>query len=96
MFRKKNEGEKRQLLDGVHLKTLVHSEKTLMGEFNLAKGAEIPPHAHPHEQTGIIFWSLSPLERGDPSGNQFHSDSVVDVFYLYNGRHPVWFIPQWS
>ena len=55
MFRKKDEGEKRQLLDGVHLKTLVHGEKTLMGEFSLAKGAEIPPHAHPHEQTGIII-----------------------------------------
>ena len=47
MFRKKNKGEKRQLLDGIHLKTLVHGEKTLMGEFSLAKGAEIPPHAHP-------------------------------------------------
>ena len=28
MFNKKDEGEKRQLLDGVHLKTLVHGEKT--------------------------------------------------------------------
>ena len=34
---------------------LVHGEKTLMGEFKLARGAVIPPHSHPHEQTGILI-----------------------------------------
>ena len=65
MFRKKNEGEKRQLLDGVHLKTLVHGEKTLLGEFSLTKGAEIPPHAHPHEQTGIMISGKVRFRIGD-------------------------------
>ena len=65
MIRKKNEGEKRQLLDGVHLKTLVHGEKTLMGEFSLTKGAEIPPHAHPHEQTGIMISGKVRFKIGD-------------------------------
>ena len=65
MFRKKDEGEKRQLLDGVHLKTLVHGEKTLMGEFSLAKGAEIPLHAHPHEQTGIMISGKVRFKIGD-------------------------------
>jgi quercetin dioxygenase-like cupin family protein len=65
MFRKKDEGEKRQLLDGVHLKTLVHGEKTLMGEFSLTKGAEIPPHAHPHEQTGIMISGKVRFKIGD-------------------------------
>ena len=65
MFRKKDEGEKRQLLDGVHLKTLVHGEKTLMGEFSLAKGAEIPPHSHPHEQTGIMISGKVRFKIGD-------------------------------
>ena len=55
MFRKKDTGEYRQLLEGVHLKTLVHGEKTLMGKFKLAKEARIPVHHHPHEQTGIII-----------------------------------------
>ena len=55
MFCKKDEGQQRQLLEGVRLTTLVHGEKTLMGEFRLAKGAKIPPHAHPHEQTGIMI-----------------------------------------
>ena len=65
MFRKKDEGQKRQLLDGVHLKTLVHGEKTLMGEFSLAKGAGIPPHAHPHEQTGIMISGKVRFRIGD-------------------------------
>jgi quercetin dioxygenase-like cupin family protein len=65
MFCKKDEGEKRQLLDGVHLKTLVHGEKTLMGEFSLTKGAEIPPHAHPHEQTGIMISGKVRFKIGD-------------------------------
>ena len=55
MFRKKDTGDYRQLLEGVHLKTLVHGEKTLMAEFRIAKGAMIPSHAHPHEQTGIMI-----------------------------------------
>jgi quercetin dioxygenase-like cupin family protein len=54
MFRKKNTGASRQLIDGVELTTLVHGDKTLMGQFKLAKGAAIPAHAHPHEQTGIM------------------------------------------
>jgi quercetin dioxygenase-like cupin family protein len=55
MFRKKNTGEYRQLLEGVQLKTLVHGDKTLMGKFKLAKESRIPVHNHPHEQTGVII-----------------------------------------
>ena len=54
MFRKKGTADKRQLLEGVHLSTLVHGEKTLMGQFSIAKGSAIPPHSHPHEQTGFM------------------------------------------
>ena len=54
MFRKKGSAEKKELLEGVQLSTLVHGEKTLMGEFHIAKGSVIPPHSHPHEQTGFM------------------------------------------
>ncbi len=54
MFRKKNTGESKQLIEGVELTTLVHGEKTLMGQFKIAKGSAIPAHSHPHEQTGIL------------------------------------------
>jgi len=55
MFRKKDTGESRQLMEGIHLTTLVHGEKTLMGQFKIARGSAIPAHSHPHEQTGILI-----------------------------------------
>lgn len=62
MVRTKDSGRYRRLLDGVCLKTRVHGEKSLMGEFRLDRGARIPSHAHHHEQTGmrisgkVRFW----------------------------------------
>jgi unsaturated pyranuronate lyase len=55
MFCKHDTGVYRQLLAGVQLQTLAHGEKTLMGRFKLDRGAKIPPHKHPHEQTGIML-----------------------------------------
>jgi len=54
MFRKKGTADKKELIEGVQLSTLVHGEKTLMGQFSIAKGSAIPPHSHPHEQTGFM------------------------------------------
>ena len=54
MFRKKGTATKRELLEGVILETLVHGEKTLMGQVSFAKGAGIPAHSHPHEQTEYL------------------------------------------
>jgi len=42
MFRKRDTGDSRQLLEGIDLTTLVHGDKTLMGQFILAKGSVIP------------------------------------------------------
>lgn len=55
MICQNNTGEYGELLEGVHLQTRVYGEKTLMGRFKLAKGARIPPHKHPHEQTGLMI-----------------------------------------
>ncbi len=55
MFRKKDSGESRQLLEGVSLTSLVHGDKTLMGQFKIAKGSAVPAHSHPHEQTGMMI-----------------------------------------
>lgn len=54
MFRKQSDGEQRQLLEGVGLKTLAWGERTLMARFRLLAGAKIPPHSHPHEQIGCL------------------------------------------
>lgn len=55
MFCKNKTEGYRELLEGVQLQPLVHGQKTLMGQFKLAKGAKIPSHKHPHEQSGIMI-----------------------------------------
>jgi quercetin dioxygenase-like cupin family protein len=42
------------VIEGIRMKTLVYGDKTLMVEFRLAKGADLPAHQHPHEQTGYL------------------------------------------
>ena len=39
---------------GIKRKTMVYAENTVMTEFILAKGADLPAHDHPQEQTGYL------------------------------------------
>lgn len=48
-----SEGYK-DLLEGVRLKNLVHGERMHMTQVRLRKGAVVPTHQHPHEQTGYL------------------------------------------
>ena len=54
MFYKSKSNGYRQALKGIKLKTLVHGERTLLSEFQLKKGTNLPPHRHPQEQTGCL------------------------------------------
>ncbi len=54
MFKKNGPEGYRTALDKITLKTLVHGENTLLAEFRLEKGAILPKHSHPHEQTGYL------------------------------------------
>jgi quercetin dioxygenase-like cupin family protein len=54
MFYNKDGSGYKQVLEGIQLKTLVHGEKTLLAEFRLSKGCNLPKHSHPHEQTGYL------------------------------------------
>jgi len=54
MFQKSNIGKHTELVKGVHLKTLVYGDQTLLTEVRFEKGAVIPLHSHPHEQTGYL------------------------------------------
>jgi len=54
MFKKTKPSGYTELVEGVHLKTLVHGNQTLMTEVRFEKGAVIPLHGHPHEQTGYL------------------------------------------
>ncbi len=54
MFTTRSKDGYKKALDGIEQKTLVHGAETLMVEFVLRKGAILPPHSHPHEQTGYL------------------------------------------
>jgi quercetin dioxygenase-like cupin family protein len=55
MFKKHSDLACRQLIEGVQLGTMVHGEKTLMAQFTLEKGSDLPDHSHLYEQTGLLI-----------------------------------------
>lgn len=54
MFKPQSDDDFIPALEGIERKTLVYGAKTLMTEFRLRKGAVLPRHSHPHEQTGYL------------------------------------------
>ena len=66
MFRKTKNSGYTELVKGVHLKTLVYGNQTLMTKVRFEKGAVIPQHSHPHEQTGyMVFGQLEFIVDGE-------------------------------
>jgi len=53
------------IIDGIKIKTLNHGKHMLMTEFTLEKGALLPAHAHPYEQTGYLVSGRMHLYIGD-------------------------------
>lgn len=84
LLRKQTSDGYRQVLDKIRMKTLVHGEQTLMAEFRLQAGAELPVHDHPHEQTGYLVsgrmdlivdgetWALEPGDSWCIAGGMPH------------------------
>lgn len=54
MFYAKDETGFKEVLHGIKLKALVYGEKTMLTEFRLDKGSDLPLHSHAHEQTGYL------------------------------------------
>lgn len=54
MFKQAGEDGYKPVLEKIQMKTLAYGEKTLMVEFRLEAGANLPHHSHPHEQTGYL------------------------------------------
>jgi quercetin dioxygenase-like cupin family protein len=54
MFCKADSGGYQWALKGIRRKTLAFGKRTLCTEFLLDKGSVLPPHCHPHEQTGYL------------------------------------------
>jgi len=75
MFEKYRNDGYSQALEGIEQKTLVHGENTLMVEFRLQKGATLPLHSHPHEQTGYLVNGHIRLIMGSDVHEVFRGDS---------------------
>ncbi len=55
MILKAGSEDYKPLIEGVALKNLAHGDKTHLTQVKLEKGAVIPEHHHPHEQTGYLL-----------------------------------------
>ena len=62
---------------GIFRKTLVSGAHTLLSEFRLKKGAELPLHSHSHEQTGYLVSGRMILTIGDRVNEMREGDSWV-------------------
>jgi len=101
MFYKVSDSGYRQPAEGIRLKALVHGEKTLMAEFRLAKGAVLPVHSHPHEQTGYLVsgridllvegkrHQFSPGDAWNVAGDVEHSAEVLEDSVVVEVFSPV-------
>ena len=54
-----------EMLPGVTRRTLNSSERMMLIEVALAKGAVVPSHSHPHEQIGYLASGRLLFELGD-------------------------------
>src|SRR5512142_3488791 len=55
MFRDSGDDGWSLALPGIERRTLVHGGATLLTQFRMARGAVLPRHAHPQEQTGYLL-----------------------------------------
>ena len=65
MFDKLTQTDYQQVLDKIEMKTRAYGEKTLMSEFRLQQGAQLPRHSHPHEQIGYLVSGQMQLTIGN-------------------------------
>ncbi|RPI05074.1 MAG: cupin domain-containing protein [Ignavibacteriae bacterium] len=63
------------IIDGIHLKTLVLGEATLMTEVHLSKKSILPRHHHPYEQTGYLLSGKLLLQIGEEKFEMTRGDS---------------------
>ncbi len=81
MFSRNNDDGFVSVADGIERKTLVSGEKTLLTEFRLEKGSQLPRHSHPHEQTGFLVSGKMRII----SGGETFDAQPGDSWCIYGG-----------
>lgn len=75
MFAIQDENDYAEPVDGIEMKTLVYGDETLLVRFKMTKGARLPSHDHPHEQTGYLVSGRIHLYIGRECHNAGPGDS---------------------
>ena len=75
MYRLGSKNDYKDVLEKIQQKTLVYGDRTLMAEFRLEQGADLPRHSHPHEQTGYLVSGEIELSIGDETHQVKPGDS---------------------
>ena len=75
MYRKRDTSANRELRPGIVMEPLAWGERTSMGKFHLAKGADCPMHSHPHEETGTLISGHVTFTIGDETFDTVPGDS---------------------
>ena len=65
MFREHYDQGYQSPAEGIWVKALTYDEKTMLVEFRMDAGAALPPHQHPHEQSGYLVSGHIKLTIGD-------------------------------
>ncbi|MCL4464839.1 MAG: cupin domain-containing protein [Chloroflexi bacterium] len=77
MFRKWSEGVAVEAVPGAVRRTLAVGEKTLLVEWQIRGGAEVPLHQHPHEQTGYLVSGAGDMTIGEETRRLQQGDAYV-------------------
>jgi quercetin dioxygenase-like cupin family protein len=75
MFTRHSSNGYRTVAPGIDLRVLCHGETTLLAEFHLTAGHELPSHHHVHEQTGYLVRGRILLRIGDENHEVGPGDS---------------------
>lgn len=75
MFCKSDNAGFKEIVEGVKIKTLVYGDRTLLTEFRLQGGKQLPRHEHVYEQTGYLVKGRITIHIGDESFEAGPGDS---------------------
>ena len=77
----------KELLPGIFMKTLTYGDSSHLCEFQLKRGAVIPAHQHPQEQTGYLVSGRIVLNIGGDSFEANAGDSWCIPGNVEHGAH---------
>lgn len=75
MFTPQESRQKRRMMYGIDMTPLAWGQNTILVRFDLEKGSAIPPHDHPHEQTGYLVSGRLRLTIADQTFDAVSGDS---------------------